>query len=40
MGELVMANKNVYYYGGSAGTFDFVLDALTAFRHIKKSSHP
>ncbi|MDP3283770.1 MAG: hypothetical protein Q8M56_05030, partial [Desulfobacterales bacterium] len=32
MGELVMANKNVYYYGGSAGTFDFVLDALTAFR--------
>jgi hypothetical protein len=40
MGELVMANNNVYYYSGSAGTFDFVLDALTAFRHIKKSPHP
>lgn len=39
MGELVMANNNVYYYDGSAGTFDFVLDAITAFKHIKKSSH-
>ncbi len=38
IGELVMAKENVYHYNGAAGTFDFVLDALTAFRHIKQIS--
>ncbi|WP_417913605.1 hypothetical protein [Candidatus Electronema sp. JM] len=36
IGELVMAKKNVYHYNGPAGSLDFILDALTAFRHIKK----
>ncbi len=39
LGELVMAKGNVYYYqGDSAGTLDFVIDALTAFRHIKSET--
>jgi hypothetical protein len=38
IGELVMEKKNVHHYNGAAGTFDFVLDALTAFSHIKKMS--
>jgi hypothetical protein len=38
IGELVMEKKNVYHYNGPAGTLDFILDALTAFRHIKKIS--
>jgi hypothetical protein len=37
IGELVMAKENVHHYNGTAGTLDFVLDALTAFRHIKKA---
>ncbi len=38
IGELVMKKENVHHYNGEAGTLDFVLDALTAFRHIKKAS--
>ena len=38
IGELVMRKEHVYHYNGSAGTFDFILDALTAFRHIKNAS--
>lgn len=38
LGELVMKKENVHHYNGEAGTLDFVLDALTAFRHIKKAS--
>jgi hypothetical protein len=34
-----MAKGNVYYYqGDSAGTLDFIIDALTAFRHIKSET--
>ena len=36
LGEMVMENGKSYYYNGeNAGTIDFVLDALFAFRHIK-----
>jgi hypothetical protein len=36
LGQLVMANDNYYFYSGNwAGTLDFVLDALFAFRNIK-----
>jgi len=36
LGELVMNSENVYYYqGDTAGNVDFVIDALTAFTHIK-----
>lgn len=38
IGELVMDRENVHHYNGTAGTLDFVLDALTGFRHIKESS--
>lgn len=38
LGELVMQKENVHHYNGEAGTLDFVLDALTAFRHIKRAS--
>jgi hypothetical protein len=33
-----MEKKNVYHYNRAVGTFDLVLDALTAFRHIKQLS--
>ena len=39
IGELVMAKNNVYHYNGPAGSLDFILDALTAFRHIKKHNN-
>lgn len=39
LGELIMANDNVYYYNGhKADSYDFVLDALTAFWNIKNEA--
>jgi len=36
LGQVVMANENYYFYSRDwAGTIDFVIDALFAFRHIK-----
>ena len=40
LGEMVMKNGRSYYYNGErAGTIDFVLDALFAFRHIKAETY-
>jgi hypothetical protein len=35
MGELVMERSRVYTYGKQVGTYSFVVDALTGFRHLK-----
>jgi len=32
-----MGNEEVYYYNGEdAGNIDFVLDAVTGFKHLKE----
>ncbi len=39
LGELVMEHGRSYYYSGQeVNTYDFVMDALTAFWHIKRET--
>jgi hypothetical protein len=38
LGELVMANGKSYCYNGDTGMLYFVIDALTAFKLIKRQT--